>query len=394
MSDSHTVERYVWHRLNNQNYAEWVLRMEAVLIKQGLWDNIIEILVSDTLPDGSSRPQVDIITEFNSKLTSRDPTTTTMVFEGHCGLFRELSIQHSENRFLALAVGMAAGTLLALCWHSAGTRSILGPRSITAINALTLPSTSSCRQHRHQLSVAVVDNVDEIKPRNDEKIMWAPACIPSQHVRVLTPMCGSVHASLLGVAVLLYPGGDISVLAVLGQYPKLGMAVLFLHNRWFRVELPASSYVAFHIVASWNQASRIPTIYMFGLTDLWLKATQFIMVYYFCVPLRLDPALLPFLLGDVIRPHRSVRPRRARRGAGQRHADVDATKGGVHACDRGECKPRVLLRVRGSAFACRRWPYVEAPAFSCMPAYTSSAVAGGIPGMGDAELRRGCGRWP
>ncbi|KAF7341478.1 CCHC-type domain-containing protein [Mycena venus] len=65
-------ERYVLHRLNNNNYAEWALRMEAVLIKKGLWDNVVEILVSDTLPDGNPKPPADVITEFNSKLGSRD----------------------------------------------------------------------------------------------------------------------------------------------------------------------------------------------------------------------------------------------------------------------------------------------------------------------------------
>ncbi|KAJ7614389.1 hypothetical protein FB45DRAFT_1035871 [Roridomyces roridus] len=46
--------RYTMPRLNNENYAEWALRMEAVLIKKGLWTNVTSILVSPIQSDGTT----------------------------------------------------------------------------------------------------------------------------------------------------------------------------------------------------------------------------------------------------------------------------------------------------------------------------------------------------
>ena len=63
-------DHYAFQRLSNTNYAEWALHIEAVIIKKGLWVDIIDILVSDTLSDGSPKPPADVVMEFNTKLVS------------------------------------------------------------------------------------------------------------------------------------------------------------------------------------------------------------------------------------------------------------------------------------------------------------------------------------
>lgn len=50
MSDSETIR---FSRLNDSNYAEWAIRMEAILIKKGLW-SLVNIQVDPTGKDAST----------------------------------------------------------------------------------------------------------------------------------------------------------------------------------------------------------------------------------------------------------------------------------------------------------------------------------------------------
>lgn len=66
-----TDERTVFQRLGNDNYAEWAMRMEAVLTKRGLW-SMVEVLVSRFNADGSEKTENEITAERVVKIAKRD----------------------------------------------------------------------------------------------------------------------------------------------------------------------------------------------------------------------------------------------------------------------------------------------------------------------------------
>lgn len=69
MADS---ERYAFARLGNKNYAnDWDIRMEAVLVKKGLWD-VVQVLVSKIKSDGSPKTDAEVEIERNTKIAARD----------------------------------------------------------------------------------------------------------------------------------------------------------------------------------------------------------------------------------------------------------------------------------------------------------------------------------
>lgn len=70
MSDA---DRFAFARLNNKNYAnDWDIRMEAILIRRGLWTDIIEVLVSKIKSDGSLKTDAEVDADLNAKLAARD----------------------------------------------------------------------------------------------------------------------------------------------------------------------------------------------------------------------------------------------------------------------------------------------------------------------------------
>jgi hypothetical protein len=59
-------------RLGNTNYPEWIMRMEAILVKKGLWP-LIEILVRKEKADGSEKTAAEIKAERDRLIAVRDP---------------------------------------------------------------------------------------------------------------------------------------------------------------------------------------------------------------------------------------------------------------------------------------------------------------------------------
>ncbi|RDX39352.1 hypothetical protein OH76DRAFT_1367607, partial [Lentinus brumalis] len=55
MSDSttQTVENRRFPKLNDVNYVEWAMRMEADLVRRKLWDGIVEITLDGDVQDPS-----------------------------------------------------------------------------------------------------------------------------------------------------------------------------------------------------------------------------------------------------------------------------------------------------------------------------------------------------
>jgi hypothetical protein len=69
MADS---DRYSFARLGNRNYAnDWDLRMEAILVRKGLW-GVVQIVVSDTNSDGSEKTVVEMDMEPRTLIVTRD----------------------------------------------------------------------------------------------------------------------------------------------------------------------------------------------------------------------------------------------------------------------------------------------------------------------------------
>lgn len=73
MTTSETTSSVRFERLNNTNYAEWRLRMEAVLIRTGLW-TMIEPTVDILTKDGAEKDASTIATEFEAALKARAKT--------------------------------------------------------------------------------------------------------------------------------------------------------------------------------------------------------------------------------------------------------------------------------------------------------------------------------
>ena len=61
MSDHDSTSRFT--RLNDTNYPKWALRMEAQLVRKGLWTNVMEILV-----DTEGKADADVKKEYETKL--------------------------------------------------------------------------------------------------------------------------------------------------------------------------------------------------------------------------------------------------------------------------------------------------------------------------------------
>jgi hypothetical protein len=51
MADGETVR---FSRLNDSNYAEWAVRMQAILVRRGLWSQIVNIVVDETGKDAAT----------------------------------------------------------------------------------------------------------------------------------------------------------------------------------------------------------------------------------------------------------------------------------------------------------------------------------------------------
>ena len=51
MVDGETVR---FARLNDSNYAEWAVRMQAILVRCGLWSQIVNIVVDETGKDATT----------------------------------------------------------------------------------------------------------------------------------------------------------------------------------------------------------------------------------------------------------------------------------------------------------------------------------------------------
>jgi len=59
--------------LNNTNYAEWSLRMEAVLVRSGLW-GMIHPVVDHIKKDGTEKDALTITLELEAALKARTVT--------------------------------------------------------------------------------------------------------------------------------------------------------------------------------------------------------------------------------------------------------------------------------------------------------------------------------
>ncbi|KAJ7162649.1 hypothetical protein C8R43DRAFT_880016, partial [Mycena crocata] len=69
MGDS---DRYSFVRLGNKNYAnDWDLRMEAILVRKGLW-NVVQVVVSDTNSDGTEKSVAEMEMEMRTLIATRD----------------------------------------------------------------------------------------------------------------------------------------------------------------------------------------------------------------------------------------------------------------------------------------------------------------------------------
>jgi hypothetical protein len=68
MATSESTVRFA--RLNNTNYPEWCLRMEAVLVRAGLW-NMIKPTVDTLASDGKEKDASTIAAEFEAALKAR-----------------------------------------------------------------------------------------------------------------------------------------------------------------------------------------------------------------------------------------------------------------------------------------------------------------------------------
>jgi hypothetical protein len=62
-----------FERLNNTNYAEWSLRMEAVLVRAGLWE-VVQPTIDVFTADGKEKDASTIATEFEAALKARKKT--------------------------------------------------------------------------------------------------------------------------------------------------------------------------------------------------------------------------------------------------------------------------------------------------------------------------------
>jgi len=61
MSDHNSTSYFT--RLNDTNYPEWALCMEAELVRKGLWTNVMEILV-----DTEEKADADVKKKYKTKL--------------------------------------------------------------------------------------------------------------------------------------------------------------------------------------------------------------------------------------------------------------------------------------------------------------------------------------
>jgi hypothetical protein len=69
MGDS---DRYSFARLGNKNYAnDWDLRMEAILVRKGLW-GVVQVVVSDTNSDGTEKTVEEMDMELRTLIATRD----------------------------------------------------------------------------------------------------------------------------------------------------------------------------------------------------------------------------------------------------------------------------------------------------------------------------------
>ncbi|KAJ7353140.1 hypothetical protein DFH08DRAFT_692081, partial [Mycena albidolilacea] len=68
MSDRDTVR---FPRLGNANYPEWAMRMEAVLVRKGLW-GMVEVLVSKKKADGEEKSADEMKKERDVLIAKRD----------------------------------------------------------------------------------------------------------------------------------------------------------------------------------------------------------------------------------------------------------------------------------------------------------------------------------
>jgi len=70
MSDA---DRYAFARLGIRNYAnDWDVRMEAVLVRKGLWSGVVRVVVSDTNSDGSAKTLAEMDLERRRIIATRD----------------------------------------------------------------------------------------------------------------------------------------------------------------------------------------------------------------------------------------------------------------------------------------------------------------------------------
>ena len=105
-------------RLNNSNYAEWAVRMQAILVRHGLWSQIVNIVVNETGKDAAT--VATEIGDFKKKrsIEKMDEACAEMVLRVEDG---QLSHMHSralmEVWWTLRRVHIAAGfaTSLALC---------------------------------------------------------------------------------------------------------------------------------------------------------------------------------------------------------------------------------------------------------------------------------------
>ncbi|KAJ6459091.1 hypothetical protein C8R45DRAFT_942514 [Mycena sanguinolenta] len=80
MSDEHIV----FHCLGHTNYAEWALQVEAILIRKGLWNSCIEILVNKNKSDGNPKTPAEISAEQSALISAcnatkmAEPTTQSL----------------------------------------------------------------------------------------------------------------------------------------------------------------------------------------------------------------------------------------------------------------------------------------------------------------------------
>ena len=119
--------------LNNSNYTEWSIRMEAKLVHKGLWDNVL----CETDVEGKTEDEVkDVVTKWHGKCTSKKMVKTRVEI---ILLVEDSQLAHVRNRDLELIwIGLKQV-------HNAqglATRLVLQRKFLTSVKGMDVMSSS------------------------------------------------------------------------------------------------------------------------------------------------------------------------------------------------------------------------------------------------------------